>query len=492
MVISGVDIKKSIINSILDFSLNIDSHKKSGKFSINQISEMLAMAIEINNLINYLDKDPEKLRYVVNLVRPNLTLTDLKKIQRVLELTFKYNSDINSIAIDIGENLASTNRFLQKGVEYLIENIGKKDFKQIAQNTNAKPQPLPQTSYATKNPNPRPSTRPVSKQRPKPKAKGIGFFTFLMFLAILCLIGFFIYNMIFNQHATGVASLVKEYRSDRELSSVDRPDAVTKVLKVFGTKAVLNIFLDVKDKFDPAINYDIQGGDSGDAIRALVDGEISLAASSRIPTIAERKKAAAAGRELADHKIALDSVVFFVHPSNTMSLEEIKKIYVSPIITWQQAKSNSLSTSKIERLSLSKQSGTFAYFVERILYGEAATDKIIHLSSPEQMLEMVSSNPNAIGFASLSIFKSKDFDIANYKVKIIRISSDYDDKGTSPLDAAGNLDLNLVRGGEYPLTRYLYLISAGELDDSQARFIDFMRSKDAQAKLADYGLVGIY
>ena len=114
MVLSGSDIKKQIIHSVLDFSINIDVHKKTGEYSLVQISEMLSLAIEINNLINFLDKDPTKMQVNPGIKKPSLTTADLSKMKRALELTFKYNSDLNSVAIDIGENLSSTNRFINK------------------------------------------------------------------------------------------------------------------------------------------------------------------------------------------------------------------------------------------------------------------------------------------------------------------------------------------------------------------------------------------
>ena len=492
MVFSSSEIKKKIISSVLEFSMNIDNHKRSGNFSQAQISEMLSLAIEVNNLINYLDKDPSKLQYVSKLSRPKLPLQDLAKMKRVLELTFKYDSDINSIAIDIGENLAVTNRYLSKGIDYILLNLSKKDFKTIAQGSafdeNKKQENLADTSFQQQQ-------QQVKRPSVKKKKGGVSFFAFLMFMAVLAAISIFIYNSFFNRHATSVTSLVKEYRSDRKLSSVQRP-TVSSGLTVEGTKSLLMIFDAHKQDFvnqNPRLEFDVHGEDSGIAIDNLIDGEISLAAVSRIPNLSERKAAVAKNKALADHRIALDSVVFFVHPTNpieTLTTEELKEIYGNDPITWNAVTVQSSSPAKISRFSLSKQSGTFNFFKDRVMFGEEVSESVIHLYKPNQLLEMVASNVNAIGFCSLSVFMNKD--IANRsKVKIIRIGSIFDDNGTKPVDNAGRLDSHTVRTGEYPLTRYLYLISAGELNNSQARFIDFMRSPQVQSELSNYGLVGI-
>lgn len=477
MVVNTVDIKKNIIHSILDFSLNIDAHKKSGLYSINQISEMLSLAIEINNLINFLDKDSSKSSF--NIIKPKLSVQDLSKMKRALDLCLKYKSDINSIAIDIGENLSSTNRYIQKGLDYIFENIRNKDFKVMIQSQPSSQKPQAQSVQRRKV---KPTTRP--------QKKSVGAFAAFMFLIAVGIAGITVYNMFFDRSATRVVSLVKEYRSDRKLSSVDRPDQRS-TLKVYGTKAVLNIFTDLETAFKsghPKVAYEIQGGDSGIAIRDLVDGKISLAASSRIPTVEERKKAINQGNPLADHKIALDSVVVFTHksnPINALSVDDLKKIYSASNISWREINSAYASDQKVSRFSLSKESGTYAFFMDRVMYSEPTAEGVIHIYTPDQMLDLVSANPNAIGFASLSAV------VGRKDIKVIRISSVFDEKGTKPLTDDANLDANLVRRGEYPLTRYLYLISAGQLTDAQAQFIDFMRSPQAQSKLSDYGLVGV-
>lgn len=493
MVLNSSDIKKSIISSILEFSMDSNVHR-SGKHDQQQVSEMLSLAIEINNLINYLDKDPSKLQYISKLSRPKLPLKDLSKMKRALELTFKYDSDINSIAIDIGENLAVTNRYLSKGIDYILLNLSKKDFKTIAQsaafNENKKSSDITDSKYEKDQ-----RKKHTQPKKVKKKKSGVGFFPFLLFMIVLGATSLFIYNSFFDRHATNVTSLVKEYRSDRKLSSVQRP-TVSAGLKVEGTKSLLMIFDANEQDFinqNPKINYEVLGEDSGIAIDNLIDGDISLAAVSRIPSLDERKAAAAKNKPLADHRIALDSVVFFVNETNpieTLTTDELKEVYSKDLITWNALTVQSSSPAKIARFSLSKQSGTFNFFKDRIMFGEEVTDNVIHLYKPDQLLEMVSSNPNAIGFCSLSVFMNKD--IANRsKVKIIRIGSIFDDNGTKPVDNMGRLDAQTVRTGEYPLTRYLYLISAGELNNSQAKFIDFMRSPAIQDQLTNYGLVGI-
>ncbi len=476
MVTSTSDLKKEIIFAVLDFSVNVDKYRNTGQFSLTQISEMLAIAIEINNLINILDMDSSA---NPKIKKPNLPVQELKKIKRVLELHLKYNSDLNSIAIDIGDNLSTTNRYLQKGVEYILDNIALKSF--VTKTRSEKPKPKKSSQAPQK-----PKSAPVQKKS-KP---GLSIVSFLMFIVVLVFAGFMVYNMFFDRSATRVTSLVKEYRSDRKLSSVSRPELVG-TIKVQGTKSVLNIYDLTKNNFiaaNPKIDVSVEGGDSGIAIRDLVDGKISLAASSKIPSVDDRKKAARFGRPLADHRVALDSVAVFVHPSNPatmITMDQLKEIYKQDSINWNQANPLLKSKQKITRFSLSKESGTFAFFTDRVMYSEPVSQETIHIYTPSQMIDLVASNPNAIAYASLSSL------MHTKKVKILKIASIFNEKGSKPINNDGTLNANLVRRGEYPLTRYIYLISAGDLNSGQAKFIDFMRSPQAQSNLGQLGLVGV-
>lgn len=472
MALSSFDIKKQTLISILDFSLNIDTHKKSGLYSMVQISEMLALAIEINNLINALDKDSSRM----NIVKPEMDALELRRLKRVLELFLKYNSDLNSISIDIGENLSSTNRHLQKGIDYIFNNLTRKDYKQVI---NVKPQSQTKAKAS-----------PTNKPQIKTQAKPLGIVAPLMFLIVLVVAGVSVYNFFFNQSATTTASLVREYRSDRKLSSVSRPSS-SDDFKVYGTFSILKILKDNQGLFNakfPSINLEIESGDSGDAIGQLIDSKIAIAASSRISSVDERKKAIRLNRPVSDHKIALDSVVVFVNkasPIEVLSVDDLKKIYKEEHIKWNEVLA-SAPTAEITKFSLSKQSGTYAFFKDRVMFSEPFSAGVIHVYDPVQMIQLVSDNPNAIGFASLSAIKGSD------KVKVIKIASVFNEQGTKPIDSAGVIAVDVIQRGEYPLTRYLYLITAGEISDQAAKVIDFMRSPDAQSKLADYGLVGIY
>jgi phosphate transport system substrate-binding protein len=471
MVYSSVEIKQKIIHSILDFATHVDKHKQSGQYSLNQISEILALAIEVNNLINALDKDLSN----SNIKVPDLSSTELIKLKRVLELFFKYKSDLNSISIDIGENLSSSNRYLQKGIDFILQNLSSKDYRQQLTSKPSKAKTKPKLR--------------IQDDIPKAKPQGLGLVAPLMFLVLVIVAGFTVYNFFFDKSATRVATLVKEYRSDRELSSIQRTK-LGKELEIFGTNSLLNLLRDNQNLFKakyPEISLNVQGGDSSDAVDQIIDGRINLAASSKLPSADDRKRAIKEGRPIVDHKVALDSVVVFVNKSNpidVISVDQLKQIYSGQIKEWRQVDYSGYQYP-INKFCLSKQSGTYAFFMDRVMFMQPINSEVIHVYNPIQMIDLVAADPDAIGFASLSAVKGSNL------VKVLKVSSIFDESGTSPLASNNEINVDVIKRGEYPLTRYLYLVTAGQIADEVAKVIDFMRSPSAQSKLADYGLVGI-
>ena len=466
MAVYSVDIKKTIISVILDLQKNLNTYRSEYDLTERQILELVNVSAEINKIIDALEFGAELSKLKIK--SPKVRVIDLPKLKRVLDLTFRYKSDLNTVAMDIGEKLPFTNQLLQSGVDYICENLKGKKFTNIDS--------LKDTVFGAK---PIESGKKArTKVKSKPVAKGVSFIAQLLFFVVLIGGGYFIYSSIFDKPATRVSSLVKEYRSDRELSASSRPDLL-KTIKVAGSSSVLNPVRSWKDGFlaaNKGLSLEIESSDSGPAIAKLIDGEITIAAASRIPNITERKKSQKANRLLADHKIALDAVAVIVHPSNpieSLSIEDLKEIFTDEF------------DKKYSKFSPSPESGTYEFFHERVLFMEPFAKNVVKMYDINQVIEMVETNESAIAFSSVA-------NVLGRKVKVVPVSTVLRGEiPVSPIDG-DKLNITAVKRGEYPLTRYLYLITAGELDLASAKFIDYYRSSEGQSELAKNGLVSIY
>lgn len=468
MVTSTVEIKKRIISSIFDFARNIDNYKEDEDISKTQIAEMINLSLSINKFIKAL-----KTKLDDETIKPRISDNEYPKLKRVLDLAFKYKADLNAISMDIGEGLPQTNRLLQAGVDYILDNVKIGDYHKKSSETKMPDKDINSETITPKSAKPKQAATP----RKTKKSSGIGFFPSIIFLALVVWGGYSLYNTFFNNHATNVSSLVHEYRSDSKLSSIARSD-FEKSLKIYGSSSLLKVINSWKDKFTvkyPDINIVTKSTDTSIAISALLDGEASLAAVSRIPSIEERKKSQKLNRLISDHKVAMDAVAVFVHPSSkldTVSVEDLRDIF-------------SHKSNHLQKFSNTSESGTYHFFKERVLFTEKMADDVIMIFDSSQIVDMVSKTPNSIGYTSVAHIKGKN-------VKVLKISTLFDERGVLPLKSSGLINTNAIKRGEYPLTRYLYLVTAGEITDAQAKLIDYFRSEESQSLLGKNGLVGIF
>ena len=133
-----------------------------------------------------------------------------------------------------------------------------------------------------------------------------------------------------------------------------------------------------------------------------------------------------------------------------------------------------------------------SFFRERVLYGDKFATDVTQIYDVKQVINFVEEDPKAISFASLS-------DVKNRNVKILKISTIFDERGVSPvvyseLNGQKQILINKekVRKGQYPLSRYLYLVSAGKITSNVAKFIDYMRTGSVQSQFHKYNIVSIY
>lgn len=478
MVLSTVDIKKNILLEILDFPNNVESYKANYQMNDNQTFEILTLNRRVADLIDSLQSKGSKY------ISPRLSSYEFEKLKRVLELTFYYRSDINAVAMDIGEKLSYSNKLLQIGMDYIFENLKQKP----PQEPQAPKVPDPVASHEAINQSPQTQERINPNQGKKP-AQRLSLMSIILFFVILVAGGIAIYNTMFNKSATRVTSLVQEYRSDQKLSKIAISSNV-RDLNILGSASLVGVINSWKDKFIlkyPELKLEAKKADSAIAISKLIDGEANIVAVSRIPNIKERKKSKKAGALIAEHKVAMDAVVVIVNrsnPVNELSVEDLKQIFLekeNP--SWWLYGGMELD---LERYSPSPESGTYDFFKERVMFTEEMSGKVIKMYDVAQLIDMVKSNPGAIGFCSLANV------IGNEDVKVVPISTMLKNVGISPLKENGVIDANSIKRAEYPLTRYLYLLTAGNLTDTQAKFIDFFRSDESQGLLGQNGLVSIY
>jgi phosphate transport system substrate-binding protein len=251
------------------------------------------------------------------------------------------------------------------------------------------------------------------------------------------------------------------------------PVMAEETLSISGSTTVLPIASACAEAFmdaHPDIDVQVSGGGSGAGIKAIGEGVVSLAMASRELKDEEKSKYP----KLQTVPVAKDGIAVIVNPENpveALTLKQIKDIYTGTITGWQDVGGE---TAKIEIVGRDSASGTREFFFEKVLNKEDFTKFMLEKNSNGAVQQYVSQTPTAIGYVGMGFEDG---------VKVIEITGD-DGKNSKPSVAT-------VKSGEYPLSRELFFVTAGEPEGLAKEFLDFVLSAEGQKIVEEQGFVSI-
>ena len=212
---------------------------------------------------------------------------------------------------------------------------------------------------------------------------------------------------------------------------------------------------------DVTINY--TGSGSGAGITGVLDGTCDLGLSSRALTDDEKSQGA------VENIIALDGVAVVVNPENTvtdLTTEQIAQIFTGEITNWSELGG---ADAEIAVFGRENGSGTRSAFEEIVGVGDACV-YTNEYSSTGDVIGNVASNPNAIGYASLSA--------VDETVTAVQVN------GVAPSEAT-------VLDGTYEIQRPFVIVTVEgtELSAEAQAFLDYAMSADVADIIAAAGAV---
>lgn len=213
---------------------------------------------------------------------------------------------------------------------------------------------------------------------------------------------------------------------------------------------------------DVKITYNPTG--SGAGIQAARDGRCDIGLSSRELRDEEEET-------LESTVVAIDGIAMIVNPENPVSdldIEEIADIYTGEITNWKDIGGKD---SPIVTIGREAASGTRDGF-ESVTDTENTCKYSQELTSTGDVVQTVSSNPNAIGYASLESVKES--------VKLLSID------GVMPT-------MESIQSGEYELQRDFLLVTRkdGALSKEAEDFLSFATSDAADELIIRAGAVPV-
>ena len=244
-----------------------------------------------------------------------------------------------------------------------------------------------------------------------------------------------------------------------ELSGTVATDGSTSMEKVIG--ALGEAFMEQ----NKGVTFTYNPTGSGSGITAVGEGRCDIGLSSR--ALKDDEKASG----LKETVLALDGIAVIVNPANPVSVfnvEATAKIYTGEITNWKEVGGND---AEIVLIGREAGSGTRDGF-ESITDTKDSCKYRQELTSTGDVITTVSTNPDAIGYASLAALKDN--------VKALTVG------GIAPTE-------DTVKDGSYVIQRPFVLVTkdGAELSTAAQAFFDYATSADAADLIAAAGAVAV-
>lgn len=254
-------------------------------------------------------------------------------------------------------------------------------------------------------------------------------------------------------------------------------------LQNIGSDTIVNLALAWAEAYTadhPDVRISVTGGGSGTGLAGLINGTVDIANASRRIKSEEIASALENGIDPVEHVIARDAIAIVVNPDNPveqLTIQQLSDMYRGVITNWSEVGGED---RPIVLLSRESNSGTHVYFLEHVVrQGNADDDSLFSpdtllLPSSEGISAEVRQNPNAIGYDGLGYVTPDQ--------KVVRVAK----------DAAGSYvepSVESVNAAEYPISRDLYMYTAGEPSGLIAEYLAWILGDQAQSIVAELGFV---
>jgi phosphate transport system substrate-binding protein len=239
-------------------------------------------------------------------------------------------------------------------------------------------------------------------------------------------------------------------------------------------------------KVNPNVLVNVNGGGTGTGFAALQNDSTDICNASRDIKKEEAEKVkAATGKDSKEFACAYDALAVYSHPSNPVkeiSIEELREIWAEggTLTGWDQV--NPKLKGKFVLFGRQNNSGTYDYFREHIC-GKTADKKqrefrggISEMNGSAEVVENVAKTRLGLGYSGMG-YKTE-------KVNWLKVSNKKGEPSVEPgADAA--------RSGKYPISRKLYMYTAGEPKPEVKAYIEWCLSPAGQKIVDQEGFVSL-
>ncbi len=232
----------------------------------------------------------------------------------------------------------------------------------------------------------------------------------------------------------------------------------------------------------PDVSIAVTGGGSGTGVAALLNGTVDIANLSRAMSGHEMRAAQALGVEPIPHEVAIDALAVIVNPANPLNqltIKQLSNIFTGRIRRWSEVGGRD---EPIVLVSRETNSGTHVYFLETVVRRgyrnsrEMFAPQTLLMPSSVGITSEVERNPRAIGYDGLGYVTPG--------TKVLAVSSSVRGPFVKP-------SVETATQGIYPLSRPLYMVTAGQPQGDVAAFLDWILGPEGQEVVRQLGFVPV-
>lgn len=249
-----------------------------------------------------------------------------------------------------------------------------------------------------------------------------------------------------------------------------------KILLIQGSESLVNVTRKIAEACytNPDVTPQVEEVSSELALANLIEKTCDIVMSSRRMRADEKLRAKLKGFIVNEKIVALDGIVFIVHPSNP-----ITRLSRSNIIDIYSGKNTNWSTyggpnAKIH-ITIKDDDGTYAIFKDNIMEQKALTVSTFKMPGSEGIVQTIAQIPNSIAFIPFS-FIDTTIKVLDYSVNDIKY-----------VEATKES----IKNKSYPLTQPIYCYYIEENAEKAKPFIEAIMSSQGQNILTENGFATI-
>jgi len=267
-------------------------------------------------------------------------------------------------------------------------------------------------------------------------------------------------------------------------TSISMTDALTanEFIQIKGSDTEVNlvqVWAEIYMEKNSKAAISVTGGGSGVGITALINGTADIANHSR--PIKEKEYAAFEKKGIVATTVvigidALSIIVNEKNPIDSLSIEDLGRIYRSELDKWNQVGGSDKSISLYGR---QPNSGTYVFFQEHVLGNKDYSPRMKQMNGNAQIVEAVKADVGGIGYVGVGYLHDEKGNI-HKGIKVVSISM-----GDKPAYAPANIED--VKSGHYPITRPLFQTIKGKPTGIVNDFIAYELNEEGQKIVIEQG-----